>query len=167
MKNKSMTLASITLIVTATTTALIAGLFFAWSCSISAGLSVLTDSEYIAAMQAINRAILNPLFFSCFMGTAILLPISTYQHYSFSPPIEFWLLLFASLIYMVGVMGVTIFGNVPMNEVLDAFNIQTASLQEISAQRAKFEIPWTRLNFIRTISSTASIVLVIIACLKK
>jgi uncharacterized membrane protein len=159
------TLPNIILVLTATTTALIAGLFYAWSCSVTLGLARLPDTIYLAFMQTTNKAILNPVFFISFMGTAILLPVSTFLHYDSTIPHRFLFLLTATLIYLIGGLGVTMFGNVPLNEALDAFNLQSASQEAIAAQRAKFEGRWNNLNTIRTISSTLSIILVIIACL--
>ncbi|GAB3970693.1 hypothetical protein GCM10028806_19120 [Spirosoma terrae] len=78
---------------------------------------------------------------------------------------RFWLLLSASVLYLVGVFGVTIFGNVPLNEALDVFNIQTASADDVAAQRRAFEIPWNKLHRIRTTASILALVLVIVACL--
>lgn len=155
----------IILVFTATTTALMAGLFFAWSCSVTLGLARVADSEYISAMQWMNREIQNPLFFICFMGTAILLPLNTYLFYTSPASVRFWLLAGASLVYLVGVMGVTIFGNVPLNESLDSFHLWSASAKEIAAQRLRFEGPWNKLNNIRTVASTITIVLVILACI--
>jgi len=151
-------------IVAATTTALIAGLFFAWSCSVTPGLTRLSNRAYISAMQSMNRAIQNPLFFSCFFGAAILLPLSTFLHYESSVQTVYWLLLAATILYEAGVMGATIFGNVPLNESLEAFDLQASSADEVAAQRARFESPWNRLNHIRTITSAMALVLIIIAC---
>lgn len=159
------TLSNILLVITATTTALIAGLFFAWSCSVTIGLARVTDIVYITAMQSMNRAILNPVFLSCFLGTAILLPLSTYIQYSPATLSRFWFLLAASVVYIIGVLGVTMAGNVPLNESLDVFALSSASASEISLQRAAFEGKWNFLNTIRTIASALSIILVIIACL--
>ncbi len=159
------TLQNITLASAATTTALMAGLFYAYSCSVNPGLSRLSDAAYLVAMQSINRAILNPVFFIGFVGTAVLLPLSTWLQYGQPVSLRFQLLLCATVIYWVGVSGVTMLGNVPLNEALDSFNVQTASVEEIAAQRAAFESPWNQLNTIRTIASVLAIVLVIIACL--
>ncbi len=159
------TLSNAALVITATTTALIAGLFYSWSCAVTIGLGRLSNVEYIAAMQSINRAILNPVFFISFLGTALLLPLSTYLHYTAAPSMRFWFLLAAAATYLIGVFGVTIVGNVPLNEALDAFNLHSATAQDIAAQRAKFEIPWNNLNMVRTVASTIAIVLVIIACI--
>ena len=77
-----MTASNVILVVTATCTALIAGLLYAYSCSVIPGLKSLPDAEYIVTMQSINKAIQNPVFFISFMGTLVLLPITTYMNYS-------------------------------------------------------------------------------------
>ena len=153
------------LVFTATTTALMAGLFYAWSVSVTPGLAHVTDWEYIAAMQAMNRAILNPVFFAAFMGTLFLLPVSTYMHYAQPLSARFWFLLSATVVYAVGVFGVTIVGNVPLNNALDAFPLATASDADVTARRLSFEGPWNSLNTIRTYAAVLAIVLVILACL--
>ncbi|MFD2936231.1 anthrone oxygenase family protein [Spirosoma flavum] len=149
----------------AITTALMAGLFYAYSCSVNPGLNRLSDTAYVTAMQSINRAIQNPIFFISFFGAPILLLINTWVHYSQPLSSRFWLLLGATIIYLVGVVGVTILGNIPVNEGLESFDVQTASLEEIAAQRATFESPWNKLHTIRTLASILALVLVITACL--
>jgi uncharacterized membrane protein len=153
------------LVVTATTTALMAGLFYAWSVSVTPGLAHVTDREYVAAMQAMNRAILNPVFFAAFMGTLFLLPVTTYVHYAQPLSARFWFLTAATVVYVVGVFGVTAVGNVPLNNALDVFPLATASDTEVAARRLSFEGPWNSLNTIRTYAAVLAIVLVILACL--
>jgi uncharacterized membrane protein len=160
-----MTLQKAILLITATTTALAAGVFYTWTCSVTTGLARLPDDAYINTMQTFNKAILNPLFFISFLGTLFLLPLTTYQHYtSFHSP-RFLLLLAATIVYLIGVFGVTCLGNVPLNDSLEAFNLHTASAAEIAAQRLRFEQPWNNLNNVRTITSILSLMLVIMACL--
>ena len=159
-----MKMANIILVITATLTALVAGLFFAWSVSVTLGLARVSDSEYVSVMQSINRAIQNPVFFAAFFGAQIFLPICLFLFYGQTS--QFWLLLAATVIYTIGVMGVTIFGNVPLNNRLDSFDLKTANQQEISLQRTNFEGTWNNLNTVRTISSTLAVILVIIACLE-
>lgn len=160
-----LSISHIVLIVTAVMTALISGLFYAWSCSVVPGLARVSDSTYLEAMQQINRAILNPVFFLSFIGTALLLPLSTWLHYGPELNARFWLLLLASVVYLAGTFGVTMFGNVPLNDALDAFNLSSASVQELAAQRARFEGPWNNLNIIRTIAGAGALILIILACL--
>lgn len=155
----------IILIVTTTSTGLIAGLFYAYTCSVNPGLGKLPDKEYLAAMQSINRAILNPVFLSTFAGTLLLLPLSTWLSYTKPASSSFILMLISALVYAVGVFGVTMFGNVPLNEVLDKFNLGSASAEEISTQRAMFEAPWNWLHNIRTLGALISLVLAVAACI--
>lgn len=146
---------------------LIAGLFYSYSCSVNPGLGRLADTEYLRAMQSINKAILNPWFFIIFIGTLLLLPLSTWLAYkSTGTDQTFYLLLAASIVYTVGVFGVTGMGNVPLNEGLARFNIEGATLQEINAQRHAFESPWNRLNLVRTCANLLSLLLALIAVIK-
>lgn len=149
------------------TTALIAGLLYGYFCSVNPGLNRLSDTEYLSAMQSINRAIQNPVFFICFLGTPVLLPLSTWQQYSQPVSVRFWLLLAATIVYLPGVLGVTALGNIPLNEGLESFTLQGASLEEIAAQRAKFETPWNTWHTARTIASILTLVLLIMACLNQ
>ena len=162
-----MTFSNIVLLAAAFTTALIAGLFYGYSCSVNAALGRLPDAGYLAAMQSINREILNPLFFMSFMGTLILLPLSTWLQFSHPVSFRFYLLLAATLVYAVGTFGVTIMGNVPLNNALDAFNIQSASPEALHQQRELFEKPWNKLHSIRTITNAIALILVLIACIIK
>jgi uncharacterized membrane protein len=157
----------IILILTATATALIAGCLYGYSVSVNGGLGKLSDEGYLSAMQSINRAILNPLFFASFMGALILLPLSTWLHYRSGASSSFLLLLAASLIYIFGTFIVTMAVNVPLNEALGKFNIQSATAAEIASQRLRFEVQWNRFHNIRTIAAIISLVLVIIACVDK
>ena len=142
-----------------TTTGLSAGLFFAWSFSVTPGLARIPDAAYIAAMQSMNRAILNPTFFVVFMGPLFLLPLSTYLSYTGSGSLRFWILAAAAVAYVVGVFGITMAGNVPMNEALDAFHLNSATAEQIAARRAAFEGRWVYLNNIRTAFAALSLIL--------
>lgn len=158
----------IAFVVTALLLALIAGLFYSYSCSVNPGLGRLPDSGYIQSMQSINRAILNPGFFVSFMGTLIMIPVSAWLCYkNEGTGTSFYLLLAASIIYIVGVFGVTIMGNVPLNEALDKFVINTATPGQIKMERMRFEISWNRWHAIRTFSNISSLLLFLIAFIKK
>jgi uncharacterized membrane protein len=153
------------LLFTAVFSALMAGLFYSYSCSVMLGLGKLQDIAFIKAMQLINREIQNPLFFTCFFGILLLLPLSTWLSFQRPLTLQCWLLLIATVVYFTGVLGVTIFGNVPLNNSLEQFNLVNATEETIHHQRAMFEEKWNALNTIRTVSSLATIILVIIACI--
>jgi uncharacterized membrane protein len=158
-----MKMITLVLIITAVLTALIGGLFYVYSCSVVLGLGKLPDAEYLKAMQNINREILNPVFFMSFMGTAVLLPVSAFLFRGQQPVFIF--LLVAALVYLIGVFGVTIAGNVPMNDALDRFDVANATLETVKQMRDQFENRWNFLNNIRTSFSVVSIILVVCACI--
>src|SRR4029079_3674587 len=134
---------NIILIVTIVMTGLIAGLFYAYSCSVNPGLHRMDDRGYLSAMQNINRAILNPVFFMSFMGTLVLLPLSTILYWG-KP--GFWWLLIAAVVYAIGVFGVTIAANVPLNDMLDKLDLKNASFEELRNFRGQFEETWNKWN---------------------
>lgn len=156
-------MATVLLLITAVLTALIAGLFYAYSCSVVLGLGKLSDSEYLRAMQSINREILNPVFFMSFIGTAVLLPVSVFVFRGQQPVFIF--LLLATLAYLIGVFGVTAAGNVPMNDFLDKFDISGATSEAVKQMREHFENKWNFLNNIRSVFAVVSVILVICACI--
>ena len=114
-------------------------------------------------MQSINRAIQNPIFFAAFFGAPILLFLSTFWHYENSRRFSF--MLAAAVIYLIGTFAVTVFGNVPLNNRLDRFELKSASEAETTKQRADFERRWNNFNTVRTVSSALAIILVTYACL--
>ena len=155
---------SIILIATITATALIAGLFYAYSCSVNIGLGRLPDREYLAAMQNINSAILNPLFFVSFMGTLILLPLSAWLNYEQSLSGRFLLLAIAAAVYIIGVFGVTMLGNVPLNNMLAGFDLKVAAVSDIARMRLSFERRWLMWHTVRTVASVVCLVLAVVSC---
>ncbi|WP_165304948.1 DUF1772 domain-containing protein [Pedobacter sp. SYP-B3415] len=134
-------------------TGLMAGLFFSWSCSVVPGIKNLPDNMYLAAMQSMNKAILNPLFLIVFLSAPLAAVLSTCLQ--LRQPVNLSLLLFASgtVILLTGVHGLTIAGNVPLNEKLDAFNLRGAKRPDLAAFRLGFESSWNRMNDIRSYCS--------------
>ncbi|WP_316633852.1 anthrone oxygenase family protein [uncultured Flavobacterium sp.] len=158
-----MSLSNIILGITILATALIAGLYYGYSCSVTIGLNKLSSKEYILAMQSINVAIQNPWFFASFMGTLFLLPISAYLNFTSIQSPRFLLLLAAAVIYTIGSFGVTVFGNVPLNDMLANVDLKTATSDEMNMARQNFENPWNTLHNIRTIATIVSLIFCIIA----
>src|SRR5688572_1935412 len=93
---------------------LMAGLFFVFSAFMMTALSKLGASQGIAAMQSVNVTILNPLFLIVFMGTAVLsLVTAVAAIWNWSADGSGWLLA-GSLLYLVGILAVTMLFNVPL-----------------------------------------------------
>jgi uncharacterized membrane protein len=163
---KTMTTKTILLFIAAVSTSLIGGVFYAFTCAVLPGLGRLSDQAYLSAMQAINRAIQNPLFFATFMGTLFLLPTATYLHYTQAGLSgRFFWLLAGTVLYAAGVFGITVFGNVPLNEWLDKIDLSAMDSGQMAEIRRRYEGPWNSLHTIRTFASAIVIALVTLACL--
>ncbi|NRB59274.1 MAG: DUF1772 domain-containing protein [Winogradskyella sp.] len=144
-------------------TGLTAGLCFTWSNAVTPGIGRLDNLEFLKAFQVMNRAIINGTFLTVFFGPVILLFLNTYLFRDYST--SFWLFLMAAVLFFVGIGLVTIFGNVPLNEVLDKTNLEILSTAELETLREKFEKPWNQLHTIRTLSSISAFLLLIIGIL--
>jgi len=159
------TLKSIALYAAILLTGLSAGLFYAWAVSVIPGTQRVSTTSYLESMQAINRAILNPAFYVVFFGPVIALGISIYQHYSEKLP--FWLLVLAMAFYFLGTFGVTVFGNVPLNDQLDLLELTKLTPSDAEEFRRSYEQKWNRFHLLRTVSAVASACLALLAVFAK
>lgn len=138
-------------------TGLSAGLFYAWAVSVIPGTKKLLDLTYLQTMQSINKEILNPAFFLSFYGSLLLLMISSVQQYGQGN--TFWLVIAATITYLLGTFAVTAFGNVPLNDELGVLNLSELSETQLSDFRQYYEVRWNRLHFIRTLSAIGAFLL--------
>jgi uncharacterized membrane protein len=129
---------------------LIAGLFFAFSVAVMKALARLPAAAGIAAMQAINIVILNPLFLAVFFGTAVgCVVVMIAALWQWRAPGAAYLLLGGAL-YLIGSILVTMLINVPMNNALAAASPADPASVELWAD---YLSRWTAWNHVRTISA--------------
>lgn len=139
---------------------LIAGLFFAFSTFVMTALGDLPPAGGIAAMQSINRAILNPLFFAVFFGTAVaclVLIIVALLRWSQA---DSAFLAAGGLLYLLGNIFVTMVFNVPLNKKLAASD--PTSSDGASLWRRYLSV-WTGWNHVRTIACLAAMTMFMLA----
>ena len=122
-------------------TGLMAGIFFTWSNAVKPGIGKLSDIEYLTALQSMNRVILNNAFKIIFLGAIIAVALVPVFYFNLYPKNIFWLFVFTLVIYWIGVFGVTLSGNIPLNEILDKTNLESITSEEIKTLRK-------RINFI-------------------
>lgn len=146
-------------------TGLLAGLFYGYDCSVIKGLGSLQNDTYLQAFQSINKSIQNPYFFLSFMGSLLVLPVASWL--SYKQGAAFYLLLSASILYFIGVFGVTVGCNIPLNDRLANFQLSSATESEISLMRKTFEHSWNTWHRIRTVAAVAAFGLTILSLLKQ
>lgn len=138
------------LVATTTGTGLMAGLFFTFSAVAMQAFDRLPPAQAIAAMQAINATILNPLFFALFFGTALLslaLLVLGWQRGDLAG----WLMVAGGLLYLLGSIAVTIWFNVPLNNQLAAL---VQPLADAAQGWQAYQVPWSAWNHVRTVACT-------------
>ncbi|MEC7770856.1 MAG: DUF1772 domain-containing protein [Bacteroidota bacterium] len=156
---------TITTISTILLTGLTAGLCFTWANAITPGIGRLDDLGYLQSFQEMNRAIINPLFLVVFFGPFLAHIANIYLNRQQPNPV-FWMLFAAGILFVAGVVVITIFGNVPLNEMLESTDLENSSPDQLKALRNSFENKWNRLHLIRTITSALSFLLLILALLQ-
>jgi uncharacterized membrane protein len=158
---RALTLAGATL-----TTGLVAGVFYAYAVSVNLGLAEQPDASYVAAMNAINERIQNPLFFASFFGAILFLLAALAIH---SPKLRsgrFRLIALACVLYVGGGFLPTVFVNVPLNDQLAAVD-PDAPARILAEARAAYEGPWNFWNGVRAASSVLAFATLIGACLER
>lgn len=136
------------IVASAVLSALVGGVFFAFSVFVMRALASLPTPRGVLAMQRINLTVIHPLFLGAFLGTAALFGIAAYlaRH----TPHAFPWLVTSFAVYLVGSVGVTLGFNVPRNDRL-------ASLEPSSTQAAAYwptyVREWLAWNHLRCLAS--------------
>ena len=156
---------TIILLLASLSTGIMAGIFFIWTNAVKPGIGKLNDMGYLSAFQSMNRVILNPTFIGIFIAPVILIPLATFLHFDIFPVYKFWMLLAATLFYWIGTFGVTIRGNIPLNDILDKTNLDNISPEQAKSLRERIENKWNSFNLIRTLTSVCAFILLLVTCL--
>lgn len=128
--------------------ALVGGIFFAFSSFVMKALAKIPTQDGIRAMQSINVVVLNPMFLGVFFGTAILsVFVAAAALGGWIGPLPHWFFV-GALHYLLGTFLVTAFGNVPLNNKLK--EVAPESGQSVWEH---YLSKWTFLNHIRTACS--------------
>jgi uncharacterized membrane protein len=133
--------------------AVMTGLFFAFSVFMMRALASLPPAQGIAAMQAVNVKIITPLFMLVFLGTALASVVLSIGAFVTWPAPSAPYLLAGSALYMLGVILVTMAVNVPKNNALD--RLVPADGNAASAWQ-EYVRSWTAWNHVRSVASLAA-----------
>jgi uncharacterized membrane protein len=155
----------LTLTLATLTTGLISGFFYAYACSVTLGLALLPDEQYIEAMQAINATVRNGLFAFSFFGAVLALLLALAVHLPRLRSRRFVLIALAAVLYIGGGFMGTFLVNVSMNEELA--RVGEAAPAALAQIRAEYEGPWNFWNGVRTVFSSLALLALIGACLSR
>jgi uncharacterized membrane protein len=137
------------------TTGLMAGIYGIYSNAFMPGLAKTDDKTFVGAFQAVDRAILNPVFLLLgFLGAAVFSALAGVL--SLKEKALPWIAV-AFVLYLI-TMIITMAVNVPMNDALKAAG--DPDTIDVTAARAAFdETKWQTFNLVRVLLSTIAFAL--------
>jgi uncharacterized membrane protein len=139
---------------------LVAGVFFAFSTIVMHGLDRLPSTRGLQAMHSINVTAINPLFMLALFGTGVACLVLAIWSLTDLGASQSPLLIGAAVLYLVGVIGLTIGYHVPHNDALAAVH---ASAPGAADKWKDYATGWTTWNHVRTITPLISTTLLIAA----
>ncbi|MBB4662789.1 DUF1772 domain-containing protein [Conexibacter arvalis] len=149
-------------VATALACGLVAGVFFAFSTFVMRALERQPGTQGMAAMQEINRTVINPWFMVAFAGGAVacvaLAVVAVMRWGEAGSP---WLLA-GGVVYAVGCFGVTVAANVPLNDRLERVAPGAA---DAAGRWSAYVTEWTAWNHLRTVAALAAAALLCVALL--
>ncbi len=143
---------------------LMAGVYFAFSAFIMTSLGRIAPASGVAAMQAMIVDIVNSPFMPVFMLTTLSAAgLAVLGVMRWGQPGSTWLVA-GGVIYVIGMFGVTMMFNQPMNEAL--MTVDPAGPQGI-ASWSRYVADWTMWNHVRTAASTIATAMFIVALVSR
>ena len=131
---------------------LVTGFIFTYAIIVMPGLSKLSDKEFLKAFQITDAVIQNRqrIFMLIWVGSimsvlSLLLISIAYVGLS-----ETWLIVLVTLIYLLGVQGITILIHLPLNNQIQKLNLEKLKDDNLKNERLNFETKWNFFNNIRT-----------------
>ncbi|GAB3208703.1 DUF1772 domain-containing protein [Nocardia tengchongensis] len=149
------TLGAVSLIIATVTTGLLAGVFYAYACSVMIGLGKFDDKTFVEVMNKINVVIVNPVFMLSFLGSlAFSILAGVFYLRSDLRPVLIWIAVAAALNLLS--LIITSGFNVPLNNNL-ATATDAQGLVDFAALRKDFETPWLTGNIARALANTGAL----------
>jgi uncharacterized membrane protein len=147
----------VTLLAATLTMGLMAGVFGLYSHTIMRGLGETDDRTFVGAFQAIDRAIINPLFMVTFMGALVLTGIAGVLYLGDDDHTVLPWVAVALGLYLV-VFGITVAVHVPLNDDIKAAGDPDHVANLAAVRDAFHETRWVAWNAVRAVLSTAAFV---------
>lgn len=137
--------------------AVMTGVFLAFSDFLMRGFREAGNVSGMQSMQALNRTVLRSVFLTVFLLLVPGLIALAWWAMAGMSGAGRDLVLAGAAIYLLGAFGVTLFGNVPMNRKLDRLDAPEADYWSLYLER------WTRLNHVRTLACFLTAICLVLA----
>jgi uncharacterized membrane protein len=138
--------------------ALTAGLVFAFTVVVMPGIRALPDRDFLRAFTVMDRIIQEnePRFFLVWVGSVVALVAAVILGVDSVSGVDRMLLVGAAAVYLLGVQVPTVLVNVPLNNRLQALDLDGLDAAALRSEREAFEGRWTSWNAVRTVFACIS-----------
>ena len=151
-------LAVATAITATTALAASAGLLFIFSVAVMPSLNDIDPASAITVMQRINVRIINPLFVITYIGAPLFGIAAAVQCLRLGAGDVAGFFAAASVLYLVGTLGITFAVNIPLNNRLADVD-RTADKIKLGSAWVDYSRPWTNWNHLRCLVAFLSAIL--------
>ena len=147
--------------------ALTAGLVFAFTVVVMPGIRALPDRDFLRAFQVMDRVIQqnDPRFLVVWVGSVVTLLAALLLSFGTLDGALRLVLIGAAAVYLLCVQLPTAVVNVPLNNRLQALDLDSLDAAALRAERDAFEGRWVYWNAVRTafacVSTTALLILLL------
>jgi uncharacterized membrane protein len=133
--------------------ALVTGFILTYAIVIMPGLSNLDDKEFIKAFQVTDGIIQNnqPIFILIWVGSIMSVLGTIITSILSLGILDAWIIIFAGVVYLLVVQGITISIHLPLNKSIQNIDINSSNPETLSKMRKTFETKWNYFNNVRTV----------------
>ncbi len=138
---------------------LVSGLLFGFAVVVMPGVAKLSDRDFLLAFKHMDGIIQNnqPLFMLVWVGSILSVLVSAILGTMDLSGQEAVLLWIGCGWYLLGGQLPTIVFNIPLNNTIQALEIDKLNESELTNSRVNFEAKWNRWNNIRTINGIIAV----------
>ena len=147
---------------------LVAGLLFGFAIVVMPGIAKLNDKGFLSAFKHMDEIIQNnqPLFILVWAGSILSIIITLILGIMNLIGTQIYILILASILYLVGVQLPTFRFNIPLNNSLQNLDIESLDESEAALCRVDFETPWNRWNRIRTVNAILAVSMLLLLLIR-
>lgn len=139
---------------------IMAGFFWTYTFNVNYALLAVDGPTYATVQSLLNMNVRHAMFFVFFFGGGFFSMLALAINYKHWRQLNFYLLLAAALIYVVGIITFTQQVNLPLNYYTESWNPE-----QLPADWESIRSQWNQANAIRVATSFSSFVLATLALL--
>lgn len=166
-RSEATVLLDVLLVAAALSTALVSGLLLGFAVVAMPGLGTLDDRSFLRGFKAMDAMIQGrqPLFMLLWLGSVVSVVAAAAVGIGVLAGGPRAALVVSAALYLLGVQLPTVVVNIPLNDRVQAVDLDAATEEEVADLRRSFEPRWTRWNTARSAVGVVAAALLLVVVL--